>query len=109
MNSVLMQLVNRHLAFSATRVMRLLQQMAHACPDLVIVALPEIKREIQVVEQRRGVGYDSVLRSENLTPAGGFIPQYCMYWVGFWFVHFVSSAFMKIFKPHEKQEVGNVL
>ncbi|XP_071455800.1 protein MMS22-like [Hetaerina americana] len=63
LSSVVKKVCQRHMAFSASVLFRLMQTFVRSNPGVVLVAYKHLVDEVKEVERRRGVGLDSFLRS----------------------------------------------
>ena len=57
-------LVSRHLAFSTSRLFKLLEVISVLNGDLVRCSLPKIRDQVCITEAKRGTGQDTILRLE---------------------------------------------
>jgi len=55
-------LVSRHLAFSTTRLFKLLEVISVLNAELVKRSLPKIRDQVCITEAKRGTGQDTILR-----------------------------------------------
>ena len=55
-------LVSRHLAFSTTRLFKLLEVISVLNAELVKRSLPKIRNQVCITEAKRGTGQDTILR-----------------------------------------------
>ena len=60
------ELVTRHLAFSTSRLFKVLEVISYLNVELVRSSLPKIRDQVCITEAKRGTGQDTILRLEFL-------------------------------------------